>query len=208
MTSTSQSQAFDTMFDYMRRQAENEASVRYAHSLHEMEQKFLRRDYPNLKARVQEHVNSAEQIPEELMRDYINATILTGNLADLVQGFKPKKEKQTEIEKLFTPEVVEQFKIGAEKLAKTGLIPALALDAAGVLGNYGTIDSILTPVAMVGGMAGYFGGRNHYVEGPIFAGAVYLGAKIAEATLDVLKDGKLKKAENLSGPLIKKTKQN
>ena len=196
MTTAEQSQAFGTMFDYMRRQAESEAQARYAHSLHEMEQRILRRDYPNLKARVQEHVDEGEPIPEDLRADYVNATILTGNHADLIKGFKPKKkESKGSIENLFTPEVKEFFKDEAEKIANTGLVPALALDAIGAFGNYGSIDSLLTPVAMVGGMAGYYGGRNHLVKGPVLAGVAYGVGKLVALVLDHLKDGKINEAQ-------------
>lgn len=98
-------------------------------------------------------------------------------------------------QELFTPEVVEFFKTEAEKIAKTGLAPALALDAIGAFGNYGSLDSLLTPVAAVGGMAGYYGGRNHLMDGPVLAGAAYGVCKLGALVLDYLKDGRVNEAQ-------------
>lgn len=185
MTTT---QDYGTIFDYISRAAEAEAQRRAASAIGEMESRFLRRDYQNLKARVQDHIDKGEQVPEELVQDYVRATLITGNLENLIKGIKPKKK---EAGGLLTKEVLDFFKDEATKIAMTGLVPALALDAAGVFGNYGSIDSLLTPVTAVGGMAGYYGGKNHLIDGPLLAGTAYVVGKIGALIADLFKDGKI-----------------
>ncbi len=98
-------------------------------------------------------------------------------------------------QELSNEQVVEFLKVESEKLAKTGFAPALVLDAIGAFGNYGSIDSLVTPIAAVGGMAGYYGGRNHLVDGPVLAGVAYGVGKLGALVLDHLKDGKINEAQ-------------
>lgn len=91
------------------------------------------------------------------------------------------------LEDLFNDPKVKSF-ISDEsaKISKAGLAPALALDAVGAFGSFNSIDSILTPVAAVGAMAGYYGGKNHWFDGPLLAGAYCLGARFAEPNTDLI----------------------
>lgn len=92
------------------------------------------------------------------------------------------------------PKVKEFFKTEAAKVAKTGLIPALALDAFGVFGKYDSIDSLLTPAVAIGGMAGYYGGRNHWFDGPLVAGAALGVAQVGASLTDFFRDYKFNEA--------------
>lgn len=67
-------------------------------------------------------------------------------------------------------------------------IPAALADYAGIFGAYGTLDSTLTLTSTLGIMAGFFG---RYRDASILTGLTYISVKVADASLDFLKDGKI-----------------
>lgn len=106
---------------------------------------------------------------------------------------------QSQDKEIFTQDVIEYFKDQAEKIAKTGLAPAIALDAIGAFGNYGSLDSLLTltPATAIGGMVGYYGGKNHWLDGPLLATVGYVAAKIAIPLVEKLKGGRIEEQQDL-----------
>ena len=67
-------------------------------------------------------------------------------------------------------------------------IHALIADYAGLFGNVGSVDSLLTATAALGGMAGFYGRQR---DAGMLAGLTYGAAKATELIADFLRDGRI-----------------